>query len=475
MTVLLVIGGLIAVGFAYWVLLLTWYPESIRAHEVHSLKTKDGWHLRLLRRMPASGEGEPVLLVHGAAGNHVYYESPEGRSLVETLSAAGYDCWSLELRGYRSSVPPEGRTRNDVSIDDFLLMDLPEAVEFIREQTGYGNVHYIGHSMGGMLMYAYELTFGRDHIASAVTLGSPPGFEGVEFGGVPGLQLLVNVARRFVEMKLRAGMPFFRALHIPYRGMPVNWHNVSPELDTGALFNGFEVPPPVVLETLDRWATSKQWHMRDDKLDVVAGLKTLETPLLVVVGGADPFTPLGPVKAFFEALPSKDKELLVLSTVNGHAADYSHIDLVVGTKSREDVFEPIVKWFEAHPIAERKRKSDKPLEPVAVEVVEEKVHEAEAAIEEGAVAKKRSAAKKPAAAAKRTTTVEKPLAKKPDAKKLAGAKKAAVVKKAVAKKAPAKKAPAKKAAAAKKAAVEKPVVKKPVAKKSAAAKKSVTR
>ena len=112
------------------------------------VRTPDLWRVRLCRYRPRKGEGEPVFLCHSLLANQFNFTLPRGASLVDVLAESGYDCWVIDLRGARSSIPPFGRKRSQPTLDDYLLRDIPSALDFICRATGYRQVHWVGHSMG---------------------------------------------------------------------------------------------------------------------------------------------------------------------------------------------------------------------------------------------------------------------------------------------------------------------------------------
>lgn len=335
---------------AYWAWLHSAYKVPERADEIHLVTTSDLWRIRLYRRRPKDGVGEPVLLCHGFGGNRFNFHFPPGACLVDTLVEHGFDCWLIELRSCRSAEPPYGQSRNGVDADDFLLRDLPAAIRRIREVTGYRQVHWVGHSMGGMLLYAYLLASGPDEIADGVTLGSPPGFEGLNYHPHRLALAVMKYARPVVNAMVLGLTPLFAILRPKSAAFPVNYDNLHPDVDGRLFFNIIEIPPYRAAQAFDYWLTHKVWRMQGGKLDVTAGLSTLPIPLFVIYGGADPLVPLDQAQNFYDSLPNPDKQMLVLSKENGYAEDYGHGDLAFGRTGKEDVFEPIVEWLRAHPL-----------------------------------------------------------------------------------------------------------------------------
>lgn len=277
------------VGF-YYSLVNSLFVEKLRTTEVATITAGDIWKLRMCRYRKGRTTGEPVLLVHGAATNQHNFTVPEGESLVDYLVAKGYDCWTIDLRGTRTSQPPFERSRWDADLDGMLLYDVPAAINHIRQCTGYGQVHWVGHSLGGMLLYAYLSTFEDDHLACGVTLGSPPGFKGLNMR-IPGIALLlVRFFPGLCGTFIRGNLPLNRLLRHAPRFFPANVRNLNPALNTGHLVNLIEDPLPRVARQLARWARDQQWLMDRGKVDVDAGLREITLPLQLFYGVRDRLT-----------------------------------------------------------------------------------------------------------------------------------------------------------------------------------------
>ncbi len=437
--ILSVLALLVAAGICWWVFSVYSFNPPVHADEVHTVTTPDLWHLRVCRYKPKSGEGEPVLMVHGFMSTQFNFALPAGASMADALAEAGYDCWVMELRGNRTSIPPFGHSIGDASMDDHILRDIPATIRYIQKTTGYAKIHWVGHSMGGMLLYAHDAVLGSADLASGTTLGSPIGFQDVPFPRFAGLGLTLRktswLALRCVQRLIINICHLFK----PQLALiPVNYENMNPILDASNMFSTLDAPPIGVSESLSNALETHKWSVKDETVNVFDHLKDLQVPLFAIFGAGDPFVPVEHAKTFFDQIRNTDKRFMMLSKANGNVADYSHVDLVFGRETKKEVFTPVVEWMAAHPIAQ----------PV---VVEEEV------------AKKMA---KPVPAPQPALAADPPKPKR----SVADRKTAPIAAVPAAKTATAKKAPAKKAVAAPKPAAKKPVAKKAVAKKAAAKK-----
>lgn len=471
----------------YWKVLKLTFPEKLGTDEVYMLSTEDLWKLRVCRYRKGRTNGQPVLLVHGANVNQHTFTTPKGSNLVEYLVERGFDCWTVDLRGCRSSEAPFERHRNQITVDDHLNYDIPAVIRLVQQETGYAKIHYCGQSLGGMLLYAYALKFGTANIASAVTLGSPVGFEGVKVRRAPWLVGLLTLVPSLTGEIARGLIPFALFFRTNPVAFPMNMRNIARGMNTGSFYNMLEDPLPGVLRDLVKWINTHGWRMDGGNLEMIEGLKTLDLPLFAIFAPLDPFVPLDKAKAFFEALPATDKRILIASRELGCKRDYNHCDLAFGLEGPREIFGPISRWFDTHSSREQITR----IEPVTVSGYQAPLRPSERAdiLSGGSFARvatppapqpaplraevpvpKTPSVVEPPAARKsqpvprpaEKTEGRKPVAKKPIAEKPATAKAKA---KTPAVEKPVKK-PVAKAPTTKEPAAKKPVAKKPAAKKA---------
>ncbi len=346
------LGTVVAVIFLavlYGLTIRSMYGEKIRTGEVYLVSTPDLWKIRVCRYRRGRTLGEPVLFCHGAGANHHNFSLPENESLIDYLMEKGYDCWAVDLRGCRSSHPPQGKGRFEATLDDYLLHDIPAVIDHICRVTGYQTIHWIGHSMGGLLLYAYALEYGPRRIAGAVTLGAPTGFDGAHKAPPRFLVRLFARHPRLITALAHGYIPIGRALRLPFGVFPVNMRNLHPRITVEHLYVMLDNLIPDVFVTLAGWMRKRTCLMKAGTLDVKAGLPSLRVPLLILLAPRDPFLSVEYGWRFFEALPTADKKLVALSKENGCAEDYNHVEMPFSRGARHEVHAPIAAWLAAHP------------------------------------------------------------------------------------------------------------------------------
>lgn len=135
---------------------------------LHEVWTEDGVRLVLTEYAtgPRSVDGPVFLLVAGFAQNRrAFLEGP----LPAALADRGARVYIGELRGH-------GRSRGEQrpprwTIEGHVRYDLPTLVEGVRCRTGAERLHYVGHSMGGLLALAWLAD--DPPLASLSTMAAP--------------------------------------------------------------------------------------------------------------------------------------------------------------------------------------------------------------------------------------------------------------------------------------------------------------
>lgn len=354
---ILVVLALAVLAVFYILLLDRLCPEQVRTNEVFYLRTRDLWLLRVCRYRKDSTPREPVLLVHGMGANQNNFTYPAGGCLVDYLSAKGYDCWTLDLRGCRSSEPPFERTRNEVCMEDFFMEDLPAVVQHILKTTGYPRLHWIGHSMGGMLLYAFVQAHGSNLLASGTTLGSPINFNDASDNVPLWLVGFGEKCPRLAGNIIRGAIPILKGLHIPQSAFPVNMRNLPATMHISHFVNMIEDPLPKLMNQVRYWIKNKQYTLLDGKLDITEGLLDFPVPLLAFYATVDPFINAPRALKVFNDIKIEDKRAFTCGKKEGHVEDYGHCDLAFGKSAKTEIFTPILEWLQSHPCTVEQKKS----------------------------------------------------------------------------------------------------------------------
>lgn len=325
---LVALGVLAALHHAFW----SWkLAAPTHEDEVLAATTRDGWTLHLGRRRPqGTPRAPPVLLVHGIAMNRQAFDfGVERYSMAGFLSRAGFDCFTLDLRGHGRS--RRGPTRR-WNLDTYLEEDLPAAYDAVRRATGQARVLYVGHSQGALLGMA-ACALHRDRIAALVSLAGP-----AHFHAQPKLRRLVALRHlglgRFLRELALAVAPFSGYWHPAPLELSVNMRNVERPVYRRLLANAIEDLQPGVLEQFAAFVREDAFRSWDGKVDYRALLPTCRQPALFVSAEKDGLAPPAVVEAAFRAWGGPKRYWSC-------GRDYGHADLLLGRNAPEVVFPPV--------------------------------------------------------------------------------------------------------------------------------------
>jgi pimeloyl-ACP methyl ester carboxylesterase len=350
--------------------------------------TPDGWRLILTRYRPRPQSfrqpllGAPILLVHGYTQNRRAWNVGE---FVKNMAYFGADVYLLELRGHGKSgvqaqrrlARKEGRALpRDLDyrwdIDSYLLDDLPAAVQAVKRTSGREKIFYCGHSLGGILGYAYATLF--DDLLGLVTIGAPSDFSRMSLrmraaGWVPmfafpaadlvisGVNLFRFLSRavgtrgpgtrprrfrpsrfrrlpfrdvfRWIERGLRSdahpslpGGLSFRS-PIPYEPRNVALSALRPLLREGA-----NDEPRRTAEQFARWLRRGELVCYRLRHDIAAAFPRIQIPVAIFFGDEDPFASVRTTGNVYRSVSS---DYLLWRPVRGN----SHLDLTMGYDIRQ--------------------------------------------------------------------------------------------------------------------------------------------
>ncbi|HPM77641.1 MAG TPA: alpha/beta fold hydrolase [bacterium] len=319
--------------------------------------TDDGWRLGLLH-FPPTGEPldtEPLVLCHGIITTSITYYQGDRYGLAPVLAALGYDVWLVNLRGrYPSDRPAANPEKNfGWTIDDYINHDLPAVLAHVLEKTGAKRVTWIGHSMGGMIVYAYQGTRDDARIARIIAIASPIRFAdycdelkdlarglGRKFDRDSALRL--RIAGRFYQ-------PFSEhRLFENYLLLVANLDNIDPVLWKRFVSDGVSDVSGGVLQHISACALDDSFKSFDGAIDYRRAMSNIQEPMLLLAGSVDKLGPATAVKPALDLVGSQDKTYREFGRANGQSVEYGHLDLVIGDHARREVDPVIIEWLRSH-------------------------------------------------------------------------------------------------------------------------------
>jgi polyhydroxyalkanoate synthase len=320
----------------------------------HRIRTADGWELSLIE-YPAEGpvRGRPVLLLHGIVANNRNMDLDERHSLARFLAARGRSTWNLSVRGTGGSDAPDtARGRQPgYDFDTIWKQDLTAAVAYVRARNGGQPVDFVGHSLGGLMLYAY-LSQGGEGISAAVTLGSPARLDwGLRLTSLIPLAAWVVSPRWVLPMVGQAtlAIPLTGTLKTdPVQALLYSAGNVEPETWKRLLANGVGDLSAGVALQLTPLVREGRFLSADKKVDYREAMARIRTPILVVAGKLDRVGVVPAVKDGYRLLGGP-KEWRLIAEENGAQVDYGHLDLLIGERAGTEVFPHVLDFLDRHP------------------------------------------------------------------------------------------------------------------------------
>lgn len=339
-------------------------------------KTKDGWALSLYRYIPNNPliNEVPVILCHGFNQNSRIWDLDKKHSFAGYLAGKGYDVWAVNLRGSGDSSKPSLSSLRSITklqikkipkllfralvnirkinwtIDDHIHKDLPAIIEFVKSKTKSSQVTWIGHSMGGMVMYAYLETENQKNIRSFVAIGSMINIK------QPPNKLLSIIAFqkpiRYASLLINTTVAYqlrnltFGTVRLPWERLFYNRDN----MDRFTVMRMFRISTddtsPGVIAQFSDVIKNGDFMSVDKAYNYTKNLSRIKIPILLTAGSKDLVANVETATYAFQNVSSWNKTLHVFSKENGYSADYGHADLLLGKKSSEEIYPYIALWLE---------------------------------------------------------------------------------------------------------------------------------
>jgi pimeloyl-ACP methyl ester carboxylesterase len=352
------------------------FGKPKRLIENHGAKTDDGWTLALkrFRRNGAPKLLGPVVLTHGFSYNGAFWDLGEAHSLARYLADRDFDVWVVSLRGAGASTKPGFSALKSIittrwadlpatipratldprkanwTVDDYVDHDVPAILSYVTQATGRPKLWWIGHSMGGMILFAHLERVPDSRVAGFVAVGSPmniPQPPNELLQGVLKQEGLLKISALAINTTLPAKItsPLGGAVQTPMDKLFYNRQNMEHLTVTNLFLNVVEDIPQGVLDQFMHMIRTGEFERADGSYNYTKNLGKVSVPMLLVAGQVDNLASPEVVRYSYDHVASPDKTYRMFGRANGHKADYGHNDLVLGKHSKEEVFPLIAGWL----------------------------------------------------------------------------------------------------------------------------------
>src|SRR4051794_10707177 len=327
--------------------------------------TRDGWRLGIRHYRPEHPDpGKlPVILCHGLGLNATFWTITDDH-LPAQLTARGYEVYVFDIRAsgdnakvgrhdrinrFLRETPLRERDESSWTVDDLVRYDMPAVLDYVERETGHARVNWVGHSLGGMMMFPYlELSPEPERIANFVGMGST-----IIQAKTPQTKMLTaNLGIRsllHVASAGRLGRPL-KYFRMPGMQEIDSFYYTAENVDrrTVSRFYGYtlEDPGPAALKQFAPYLRDGHLLSADFQIDYSARLGEVTVPTLMVAGAGDLISDVPSTRMTFDALGSADKTLVVFGRANGHVADYGHCDLTWSRYAPREIFPVIIDWLD---------------------------------------------------------------------------------------------------------------------------------
>jgi len=342
------------------------YGPRMSQDEVCYVEASDGWRLALHHYRPKgdSPHGEPVLLLHGLGASAEQFDLGVGDidapvpSLAHWLAEQGYDVWVPDLRGSGKSERPSPNVKKrwDWCVDDFIEKDMPAFVDYILERSSYKKLHWIGHSMGGILLFCYCARYGSDKIASGVAAGAGLDYSEAS-SSYRAIEPLKEIGRHLKRIPVRYWSrqfaPLFGRVWNPIEASFFHPANIAPaaarSIPAGVQYD----LSGEVLYQLASLFKEGGFLSADGRIHYAEIASRVELPILLLAGERDLQCRPKVVAKARRLLGGKHNRMLTYGKNHGQEEDYGHFDLFSGLRVEREVFPDVETWLQEHPALPR--------------------------------------------------------------------------------------------------------------------------
>ena len=290
----------------------------------------------------------PVILCHGLFVNSLLFNLGEESGLAAFLAEEGFDVWNLSLRGTGRSLHPLKGTPKNWNLDDMIEKDVPAVIRYVQKESRSRKVIWLGYEMGRLLAYGYLEKKREPRPAALVTIGAPLTFSHPAQEPMKRL-LRLEESPTWKKLFLYFNGPFLGRLLIPLtpkiEELFYNRDNIQDEIKEKLLEEALAEINPGILDHLLAMIRRGEFVSAKGDFSYRKNLSDVQIPILLIGGEGDKLAPPEAMRTVYRAVSSTDRTLRIFGPRSKDSLAYGHIDLILGTKAKEEVFPVIGRWI----------------------------------------------------------------------------------------------------------------------------------
>ncbi len=319
--------------------------DSVNRTPSEVIKMKGRFHLLHYKPNVARRQKTPILVVYALINRHYILDLLPNYSVIGNLLNQGFDIYATDW-GTPSSYD------KDLTLENYAVEYVGNAVEKIKEITGSEKVSLFGYCWGGIFTLIYGATH-PENVKTLILHATPVEITKREstimenwtahvnadhlvqtFGNVPGWMLnLAFILRNPVEAMAKYPRYFSkpRTLDEIIQFFSVETWLYDSRPIIGEVYQ--EIVNQVYKQNL---LVRNQMRVGNDIID----LANITIPVLDIVGEKDNLVPPQSSKSIINAISSKDKKLIEFPT--------GHVGLCISKKAHEELWPEVGKWLAQH-------------------------------------------------------------------------------------------------------------------------------
>jgi polyhydroxyalkanoate synthase len=315
----------------------------------------------------------PLLMVHSLVSKPYILDLIPGNSFVEYLVGQGFDTYLIDWGTPR----PEDHV---LRLEDYVLEQLPAAIEVVLERSGATEFSLFGYCMGGLLALLYAATHPNAPLRNLVTLATPVDFSNMGLQSFWSQEPYMNVDRlvdTYGNIPAAMIKESFRLLRPASEYSPVRfislWQNVLDDRFVQQ-YRAFDrwtnehIPFPGECFRQTTKALARENRLAKGTMELggrEATLSNITCSFLAVAAESDHIVPLAATNVQPDLVSSADKELVVMPG--------GHVGLAAGRKAVRTLWPKVAGWLAERSQAAPKDDEAPEIEEVEVEIVVERV------------------------------------------------------------------------------------------------------